>query len=188
MKHLANLALLTTALFTGCSTMTVDSKKVVAYDFNAVKTYQWLQPAANILNEDDTLMDETLQKALNNELAWRGWRQVLDTAKADIQVTYFVKLREQEEYIAPPSNGAPQVNSGFTYDRESKNWSPKDNAPELTFYTVEIGTLHLAIDDARTGERIWTGSLETKLDRSRPLEERQAMYQKVAHKIADYIR
>ena len=177
-----------TATLAGCSSTKVTANSTGNLDFSSVKTYAWVQAPESILNEDDTLLDENLETALNNEFAARGWKPSATAKQSDIQVAYYIKLREQEEYAAPPTSGEPRVTGGFTYNQDNKSWDAKDQAPDLTIYTVEIGTLHLSIHDARTGKEVWSGTLQTKLDRSAPIEKRRLLYQKVAHKITGRIR
>ena len=188
MKY-APLALLIAAIaaLSGCSNMKVTSEQGNSFDFGQVETFEWIQAPAKILDEDDTYLNENMHKALNNELSERGWKQVLVSDKADIQVTYYIKLKEHEEYTTPASNGEPRVTGGFTYNQDKGNWGYNDQAPDLNVYTVEIGTLSMLIYDAKTGTRIWRGSLQTKLDRSKPLEKRQEMLRKVAKKIIERI-
>ncbi len=175
------------AMLAGCSTMKVKTEASATYDFSTVKTYAWVQAPQKILDEDDTYLNEDMQTALGNELAARGWKQADSPDRADLQVVYFIKLREHEEYTTPPESGESQVSSGFTYNRNDRKWGVSDNAPNINVYTVEIGTLSLLIDDAKSSSRLWSGSLQMKLDRSRPIEKQRETLRKVARKLTSRI-
>jgi hypothetical protein len=184
MKYATAVLLITSiAALSGCSTMKVTSEQSDSFDFSQVETYEWVQAPAKILDEDDTYLNEDMHKALNNELSARGWKQVLVSDKADIQVIYYIKLKEHEEYTTPASSGEPRVTGGFTYNQDKGNWGYNDQAPDLNVYTVEVGTLSMLVYNVKTGERVWRGSLQTKLDRSKPIEKQQDMLRKVAQKI-----
>jgi len=189
MKHIAPLLAMVCALILpGCSSMKVTAEKAAQFNPSAIRTYEWIQAPEDILNEDDTLLDASLQQALNNELTARGWKQTLDSSEADIQVVYYIKLREQERFSAPPSSDEARVTGGFTFNRNTESWGYKNTEPDLNVYSVEIGTLTLLFFDAKTGEKIWKGSLQTKLDRSAPIEKQRERIRLVAHKITEAIR
>lgn len=189
MKHTATLmALVFTTILLGCSSMKVTSEKAAQFDFSAVRTYEWVQAPEEIMNQDDTLLDASLQQALNNELAARGWKQTLETSEADIQVVYYIKLCEQERYSEPPSSEEASMTGGFTFNRNTETWGYRNNEPDLNVYSVEIGTLSLLFYDAKTGEKVWTGSLQTKLERSAPIEKQRERIRLVAHKITEAAR
>ncbi len=181
MKHAILVALI--ACVSGCSSMKVSSEKSGDFDFSAVKTYEWVRAPAEILNEDDTVLNEDLHKLLNNQLAGRGWEQVMISDKADTQVVYYIKLSEHEEYTSAARDDESRVTGGFTYDNDKGAWGYKDQAPDLNVYTVETGTLTLLIYDAEANAKVWQGTLQTKLDRGAPLEKQRLMLAEVANKI-----
>jgi hypothetical protein len=183
MKFITPLTLIAGLLLCSCSSIKVTSQKKSDYDFKLVKTYQWVPVSKEIQDEDDTYLDENMAAALNNQLVARGWKQVEKADDADIQLIYYIKLREQKEYAGPGPNEENQVQGGVTYSKDSKSWGYKDPASGLTEYTVEIGTLHLLISDADFGDALWTGTLQTRLDRSTPIEKQKELMQKLARKI-----
>ena len=170
------------ALLTGCSTMKVTSEQDQSYDFSTVKTYQWIDGPAEILDEADTYIDENIQAALDNELNKNGLRSVTNTAVADIQAAYYVKLKEETEYTKT-SQQDRDFSGGFVYNREKSSWSYDQREPDLNIYTIETGTLTLLVYDSETGKRIWRGSLKTEIDRSRPQGEQQERIRKAAEKL-----
>ncbi|MDF7809478.1 DUF4136 domain-containing protein [Pontiellaceae bacterium B12219] len=183
MKFITPLALTLGLLLCSCSSTKVRSNKKTDYDFKLVKTYQWVPASEEIQEEDDTYLNNSMADALNNQLTARGWQQVEQAAEADIQLTYYIKLKEQKEYAGPGPNEAHQVQGGVTYSKDSKSWGYKEPDTNLSLYLVEIGTLHLQITDTEFGDLLWTGTLETQLDRSTPVEKQKEVMQKMARKI-----
>jgi hypothetical protein len=184
MKFAAPLFLLTAcAVLSGCTKLKVTAEQNAAFDYTTVATYQWTPAADPILQEDDTYLNENIQIALNNQLSGRGWNQVMEAAEADLQVVYYIKLAEQEEYAGGAmENDNHPVAGGVTFKKDS-SWSYKEAEPDLSVYTIEIGTLYLLIHDAETGEKIWTGTLETRLDRTTPLVQQPELLAKIAKRI-----
>ena len=184
MKYAAPLCLSAApALLSGCSSMKVSSELTADFNYSTVKSYEWVQAPKKILDEDDTYLNESVQKALNNVLSERGWQQTLETADADLQIVYYIKLVEHEEYTGPADSAESRVTGGFTYDKNKGNWGYKDQEPDLNVYTIEVGTLTLLLYNADSGEKIWTGTLQTRLDRTTPLDQQQRMLRKIAKKI-----
>jgi len=157
-----------TLLAAGCSTMKTTSESDPAFDFGTIQTYQWIDGPAKILESADTYINDDVPLAIDHEFAQRNLKKV--STNADIQVAYYLKLKEQQEY----TNTAQQdreFSGGFVYNRDSKDWNYEERQPDINVYTVEIGTLAVLAYDAKTGKRIWRGTLKTKIDRSRPREE-----------------
>lgn len=170
-------------LMTSCSSMKVTSERDSVFDFGKIRTYQWIDGPEEILDEADTYINEDIQRALNDELANRGLRQVMNSEEADVQVAYYVKLREEQEYTTPADHDERQFSGGFVYDRETHGWNYAEREPDLNIYTVEIGTMTVLIYNAGNGDRVWRGNLQTKIDRSLPGEKRRARIQTAAEKL-----
>lgn len=184
MKTIAPLlAALAFAALTGCSTMKIHSQRHSDFDFSTVETYEWVKAPAKILDGNNVTLNENLHKLLNNELAARGWKQVLDPDRADIQIVYYIKLSEHEEYTSPPSSGETRLTGGFTYRADTGKWGYNDQAPDLNAYTVEVGELVLLVYDPATGNKVWSGNLKTKIDRAQSPEKQRGLLRKVASKI-----
>lgn len=181
------LLALSAFLFTGCSKMKVRSQKTADYNFGNVQTYEWVQAPKNILDAEDTYLNENVQIALNNQLVGRGWTQVLESDKADIQIVYYIKLKEHQEFAGSPQRDETRVTGGFTYDTNKGSWGYNEQGSDLNVYTIEVGTLSLLIYNAKSGEVIWSGTLETRLDRSTPVEKQKKMLNKIARRIASDI-
>ncbi|MDZ8119680.1 DUF4136 domain-containing protein [Pontiella agarivorans] len=177
------LLILSSLLLAGCSSLKVHSHQTAAFDFGPVQTYEWVQAPPKILTEEDTYMNKNLQIALNNQLVERGWTQVLSSAQADLQIVYYVKLREQLEFSGSPTQEESRLVGGFTYNTEKSNWRYNEQQSDLNVYNIEVGTLSLLIYNQKTGDPVWTGTLETRLDRSTPVEKQKKILQKIARRI-----
>jgi hypothetical protein len=188
MKYAAPLFFSTALLIlSGCSSLKVSSEKITPYDYKSVNSYEWVSAPKKILAEDDTFFNENVHTALNNELAGRGWKQVMESDKADLQIVYYIKLAEHEEYTAPVNQDETRVTGGFTFDKDKGKWGYNDQDPDLNVYTIEVGTLSLLIYDADTGEKVWTGTLQTRLDRTTPLDKQPELLARIARKIVGKI-
>ena len=175
-------ALVLAALLTGCNTMKVTSEHDQSHDFSTIKTYRWIDGPAEILDGADTYINENIQAALDNELRKIGLRAVSNTATEDIQVAYYVKLKEETEYTKTNQQDR-DFSGGFVYNREKSGWSYDEREPDLNIYTIETGTLTLLAYNSETGERIWRGNLKTKIDRSLPRGEQQERIRNAAKKL-----
>ncbi|QBG47729.1 DUF4136 domain-containing protein [Verrucomicrobia bacterium S94] len=174
-------------MLTGCSSLKVHSRQAVDFDFGSVKTYKWVSAPQNILNEDDTYLHENVQIALNNQLMQRGWTPVPESDDANVQIVYYIKLMEHQEYAGTPTQEESRVTGGFTYNADKGSWGYSDQPSDLNIYNIEIGTLTLLIYSAQSGEKIWDGTLETRIDRSSPVEKQQRLLNQIAFRIIDEI-
>lgn len=181
------LFIATLATLIGCTGIKVSSERDGTFDFGQVSTYQWIDTPTEILDKEDTHLNKDVQKSLNNELSARGWKQVLEATNASIQVAYYIKLKEQQEFTSSANADERNFSGGFVYNRDKSNWDYQERAPDLNAYTVEIGTLIALIYDTTTGNQIWRGALKTKLDRSRSIKKQQDMIRNVSQKLIDQI-
>ena len=170
-------------LSTACSTMKVSSERDSHYDFSQIKSFQWIAGPTDILNEKDTYINKDIQKALSLELEKLNMQQVSNTSEADMQIAYYVKLREELEYTDSARQDERDFSGGFVYNRDSKNWSFEEREPDLNIYAIEIGTLTVLTYDTKSGRRIWRGNLQTKIDRSKPEKEQQERIKNAAEKL-----
>lgn len=184
MKPTTTLALSAlVAALSGCSSMKTTSDLQAEYDFTDVDSYEWVRASDKILAQEDTYASDLLLLEIDKLLTARNWDRVYTSDEADIQITYFIKLKEHEEYSGPSGNEEPRLTGGVTFSRDSGNWSPSSQDPDLNVYTVETGTLNLNIRNAETEESLWAGTLTTRIDRSIPIEKQIKFFEKIARKI-----
>lgn len=188
MKFITAISFITVSvILTGCSSMKVSCELNRPFDYSSVKTFQWIDAPEEVLKEDNIYTNENIQKALNNELSAKGWQQVLETPVADIQAAYYIKLEEHTEYSGPAGEPESELSGGFVYSSRDGKWNYREQEPDLNAYTVETGILHLLLYDAETGNGIWHGTLETGIDRSKPLEKQREMFRKISRKLTAQI-
>ena len=171
------------ALIVGCAQTKITSESGTPYDFTSIRTYQWTDAPAAIREQDDTYFNHEMQKALNNELAARGWKQVLDAASATVQVTYYLKLKAHPEYAGPATDRDGAFAGGLVFNKDQRKWNYEQRDPDQIVYLVETATLHCRMSDVATGKSIWNGMLETNIDRSLPDEKLNAEFQYMARKL-----
>lgn len=179
----ASALLVITLLAAGCKSMKTTSERDPGFNFGAVKTYQWIDAPEKILNEADTYIHEDIRSALDRQLANRGMLPVQAEEDADVQMVYYVKLREEVEYTQTANPDEREFSGGFVYDRDSSAWQYAEREPDLNVYTVEIGKLTVLMFDLSTGQRVWRGTLQTEIDRSQPNERQQEKIETAAQKL-----
>ena len=170
-----------TIFVAGCNSMKATSERDKEFDFGRIQTYRWIDGPEEIIGKADTYINEDIQKALNTELVNRGLRQTLEAA--DVQVAYYVKLKEVMEYTDSTSRTEREFSGGFVYSRESKSWNYAEREPDLNIYAIEIGTLTVLMYDTETGKRVWRGNLQTKIDRSLTKDKKEALIRAAAEKL-----
>ena len=186
MKIKSALSLFTALAFiSGCSTMKVTSESDPNYTFVKIKTFQWIDGPTEVLNKANIYINEDIQKALNSELIQQGLQSVSDPEQANVQVAYYLKLKEEVEYTDSVQHDERDFSGGFVYRRESSSWNYEEREPDLNVYTIEMGTLTVLIYDAGTGSRIWKGILKTKIDRSQSKEQQHARIEEASKKLMD---
>lgn len=165
----------------GCTRMKVSTEVVRPFDFSGVSTYRWVAGPEPDPQPSDTQLYERIRDALGLALQHAGFRAV--TADADLQAVCFIRLREQTEYTTPAGDGQRDFSGGLTFRRDGQGWSYAEREPDINLYTVEIGTLFLLLYDAGTEDLVWRGSLQTRIDRSRPPEEQMERIRQAAEKL-----
>ena len=140
-----------------------------------------------ILNETDTYIIDDFMTALDTQIRLRGWQPTADTVTADVQVAYYIKLKEHTEYTTQAKREEREFSGGFVYDRDQRGWEYAEREPDINVYTIEIGTLTLLVYDAESSRLVWRGKLQTEINRSLPKEKREARIREVAEKLISRI-
>ena len=181
-KTLSILAL-SVSLFTGCAYMKVQSEPDTAYDFSAVKTYQWVPGPAAILEKSNTYTIQDLQDALDTEFQKKGLHLVSTNQTPDIHVAYYLKLNDSKRTTRASDDLSREFSGGLV--RTANGWKYEERQPDINVYIIEEGTLVVLVYDAKTEKRVWRGTLQTEIDRSRSPEERLRVIQAAARKLMD---
>jgi len=186
MKFISVPAVVAVAIcLAGCARMKVSYESEPTYDFGQIRTYEWIQPSPEIAEQDDTYFNENLQQALNSELASRGWEQVLEAGGATIQVMYYVKIKAHQEYVESATRQDSEFSGGLVL--KNGEWRYEEREPDQQVYTVETGILNMMVADTASGKLVWRGSLQTKLDRSAPIEKQHELFHLAAHKLLEQL-
>lgn len=186
MKIKSALSLLTALAFiSGCSTMKVTSESDPNHPFVKIKTFQWIDGPTDILNKANIYINKDIQTALNSELIQQGLQSVSAPAQANVQMAYYLKLKEEVEYTDSVQRDERTFSGGFVYRRESGSWNYEEREPDLNIYTIEMGTLTVLVYDVETGSRIWKGTLKTKIDRSQSKDQQHDRIEKASKKLLD---
>ena len=90
---------------------------------------------------------------------------------------------EMTFHVEPASRSESEFAGGLVYNKDG--WNYQEREPEQLVYTIETGTLQMMITDTASGTRIWRGTLQTKLDRSQPIEKQQELFQRAARKLLE---
>ena len=96
MKHVLCLAA-SALLLAGCSSVSVTRDYDASADFSNLKTFAWqhaMQPETGNPRIDNDLMDERVRRAVNAELAEKGFRPV-PKDEADFLIAYFVEYKQR---------------------------------------------------------------------------------------------
>ena len=169
-------------LLGGCKSMKTTADRDPNYDFDAIRTYQWTSAPPEVLKTANTYLNEDIPKAIDHELDRRGLE--LTATNADVRVAYYLKLKEQKEYT-DLDQSERDFAGGFTYSRASKSWEYDKHDPDLTVYTTDIASLTLLVYDGKSGKQVWSGTLKTKIDRSRPRPEQVELVQEATRKLME---
>lgn len=179
----AALSLAILSLLAGCSSTKVTFEQDLDYDFSKARTFQWIDVPGKILDEDNIFTHPAIQKVVNNELVARELQQVLEKENADLQVAYYLKLVEIQEYTAVGNQQESTVTSGFVLKGDDAGWSYKTDESDLNMYISELGTLTLLVYDVASGQQVWKGMLKTEVDRRSPIEKQVTELRMFAHKL-----
>ena len=170
-------------IMSGCARMKVSCEVDPTYDFGQIRTYQWIEPSIDLLEQDDTYLNKNMQRALNNELSVRGWVQVLEAGDATVQITYYIKIKEHQEYVETAPRSESEFAGGLVYKKGE--WNYEEREPDQHAYAVETGVLNLTVTDTASGKRLWHGSLQTQLNREAPVEQQHELFQLAARKLLE---
>jgi len=113
-------------------------------NFNAYKTYQWVDVKA--VPVGDELLDRDIKRAVDEQLAAKGLRRV--DSGADLLVGYQAGISQEKQY-------------------DSLGWGPRWwGDTRVTTSTIDIGKLIIGLFDPTTKQLVWRGFASKTLDLS----------------------
>ena len=125
------------------------------YDFSNVKTFQWQQPSAPSLADENPFMHKFIEQSIETELQNVGFMETTDNP--DVYVTYHGSVNTEVEYRSSsfgfsvgsygmgPWGGMSGVAAGPTHT----------NTREVQ---TKVGTLVVDIVDAKEKQLVWRGT------------------------------
>ena len=115
-------------------------------NFNAYKTYQWIDYAP--VQPGDQLLDQDIKRAVDEQLAGKGLRRV--ESGGDLYVGYQTSISQEKQFDSLGWRGGP-----FWWDRGDTR---------VTSSTIEIGKLVIGLFDPISRQLVWRGSAAKTLD------------------------
>ena len=177
MTTLMKAAVLGLFLLTGCTTLTVHTDYDTKYDFQALKTYAWIEGKApsNDIRINNSLIINRVVDAVNNNLQAKGY-QLVDKDKADFYVNWLGGI---ENKIRLETINGYYGYLGYGYG----SWGYRGYWPDYSrtyYFEYQEGTLIIDIADSKNKQLIWRGTGQDYLDqRETPQEITQGINQTV---------
>lgn len=154
-------AVVSLALFLGCSSPTIKIDHDPAANFTGMKTYQWLPPVktGKARLDGNKLLEMRVKSAVDLELAKKGYRKITD-GTPDFVVGYHVTLDQKQS--------GEVINTSYDYDAQ---WGGYDSVPvpqavpnQTYVYEYQEGTLILSISQPGTKKLLWRGSVTDRVN------------------------
>jgi hypothetical protein len=164
-----NLIIVVTLLFAlaGCATTDVDR----SVDFSRYKTFAWGEAKIKVTNPayDSDLISKNIKTTVEGELAKRGI--TVNAKDPDFLISYQT-YTEKKETVAGGNPYGPYRLAPFRFYPYGFGWGWFPvygyNPPRVHSYTE--GTLIIDIEDARSKEVIWRGTVSGNVDNTKKLQ------------------
>jgi hypothetical protein len=151
---------------------TVISAQTVSYDFDRnanfskFRTYTWVAGS----NLNDGLNHERIVRAIDTQLAARGFVKLATAANADVLVAYHARFKEDLQV-----NGSSFGPGAYRFAGSRSGTARVEE--------IVIGTLAVDMVDARTNKIVWRGMATKELDVDANPGKREKNINKAAAKI-----
>jgi Domain of unknown function (DUF4136) len=133
-------------------------------NFNAYKTYQWVDYSA--VQVADELLDLDIKRAVDEQLAGKGLRRV--ETGGDLLVGYQAGISQEKQY------------DGFGFG--PRVWGGWGNA-QVTTSTIDVGQLIVGLYDPATKQLVWRAAAIKTLDLSKDPDKNYRTLEKAAAKL-----
>ena len=154
------IALVTTALLAGCTSVRVRSDWDRAVDFSRFESFAILEDADPSINQ---LIGGRIRSALVESLTSKGLQEVETVDGADLAVGFRVATENRRSYHTVYSGWRSR---GYRHSR--RGWSGGMATATTTTRTrvYTVGELVIAVFDAESKELVWEGSGSRRVDPS----------------------
>lgn len=164
---------------TACSGIRVTSDWDPAVDFSQFRTFAILEKGQQARNP---LNDRRIRAAIAADLSAKGFRQVDTPAAADLAIGFQVTTDERTSYHTVHSGWG---SAGF--HRRRSHWSGTVGVSTTTQWNYTVGTLVIAVFEARDKELVWEASgSSTKNPSSNPEQNEQRINEAVREILQDF--
>jgi hypothetical protein len=134
-------------------------------NFNAYKTYQWIDYKA--VQVRDQLLDQDIKRAVDAQLTGKGLKRVENGG--DLLVGYQSAISQEKQFDSL-GWGGPHL------------WAPWGNT-RVTSSTIELGKLVIGIFDPAIKQLVWRGSASKTLDIKRDPDKNYRNLEKAMAKL-----
>lgn len=165
------LFILSTLIFSGCSTINVTNDFDPAFSFNDVKTYAILYKSKDY---SDTLTDERIKTGIDTQLKQKGYIKV-KRKDADIYVVFHTDVRNKTKIVQDYQYiGISPYRYGYGY-----GYGGMMAVPVTRTYNYDEGQLLVDILNAKDNKIVWRGVATDSLKQLKTPEERVEYINKV---------
>ena len=165
------LFILSTLIFSGCSTINVTNDFDPAFSFNDVKTYAILYKSKDY---SDTLTDERIKAGIDTQLKQKGYIKV-KRKDADIYVVFHTDVRNKTKIVQDYQYiGISPYRYGYGY-----GYGGMMAVPVTRTYNYDEGQLLVDILNAKDNKIVWRGVATDSLKQLKTPEERVEYINKV---------
>ena len=110
-----------------------------AANFNQIKTYSWAK-----LQTADSITDNRVKEAIDNELTTKGWTQVPNGGDVELVVVEQTSVRQEYDSFY----------NGFG----GRRWGGGMGDETTTVNNYEVGTLIVSLFDDKSKQLVWRGT------------------------------